>query len=523
MHTADDGLTVSRAGDGRCARRRRVVRQTPLGAGRHPAASATRLRAHDQRAVFRQPRRGHRLDRRARTPPKPAEDTPSRRAVFVCRPAVGNVARRTPCARTILSRLARRAYRRPVTEQDLDDAARLLPSGTGRGRIRGGHPARAAADPGVAKLPVPHRTRAGERRAGLGLSPQRHRSGVAALVLPVEQHSGRGTARRGGARHAQHSGRSGAAGAPDARRPSIARRSSTTSPASGSRSTNSPASCPTSTRIRSSTRTCATRSGRRRGCSSSAQLREDRSVGELLTANYTYVNERLARHYQIPNVYGSHFRRVTFTDGRRGGLLGQGSILTVTSYPNRTSPVLRGRWLLDNILGAPPPPPPPDVPSLQEGSADGRPRSIREQMEAHRKNPSCAVCHVRMDPLGFSLENFDALGKWRTSVDAHADRCVSLASGRHDVRGRRRACASWWPAIRRTSRARSRRSCWDMRSGGASNRRICPAIRQITKNAASGGYRWSSLIMGIVRSTPFTMSTTRERRIGRRSRPPRHR
>src|SRR6185503_18556628 len=135
-----------------------------------------------------------------------------------------------------------------------------------------------------------------------------------------------------------------------------------------------------------------------------AQLREDRGVNELLTANYTYVNERLARHYQIPNVYGSHFRRVTFADGVRGGLLGQGSILTVTSYPNRTSPVLRGRWLLDNVFGAPPPPPPPDVPPLKEDGANARPSSIRAQMEAHRRNAACAVCHVRMDPLGFSLE-----------------------------------------------------------------------------------------------------------------------
>ena len=159
-------------------------------------------------------------------------------------------------------------------------------------------------------------------------------------------------------------------------------------------------------------------------------MREDRGVTELLTADYTYVNERLARHYQIPDIYGSRHRRVTFTDGRRGGLLGQGSILTVTSYPNRTSPVLRGRWLLDNVLGAPPPAPPPDVPSLPEDSADAGPRSIREKMEAHRRNPTCAACHVRMDPLGFALENFDALGKWRTMVDGTPiDASASLPDG----------------------------------------------------------------------------------------------
>ena len=173
-----------------------------------------------------------------------------------------------------------------------------------------------------------------------------------------------------------------------------------------------------------------------------SQLREDRSVTDLLTANYSFVNERLARHYRIPNVYGSHFRRVTFTDGMRGGLLGQGSILTVTSYPNRTSPVLRGRWLLDNVLGAPPPPPPPDIPLLSESGADTKATSIRQQMEAHRKNPSCAVCHVRMDPLGFSLENFDALGKWRTASDGiPVDASASLPDGTR-FRGHRRASSA---------------------------------------------------------------------------------
>src|SRR6202035_2342246 len=135
---------------------------------------------------------------------------------------------------------------------------------------------------------------------------------------------------------------------------------------------------------------------------------------ELLTANYTFVNERLAKFYGIPNVYGTHFRRMTIADSNRAGLLGQASILTVTSYANRTSPVLRGKWLLDTILGAPPPPPPPNVPPLKEAGEDLRPTTVRARLEAHRKNPICASCHSRMDPLGFALENFDAVGKWRT-------------------------------------------------------------------------------------------------------------
>ena len=146
-----------------------------------------------------------------------------------------------------------------------------------------------------------------------------------------------------------------------------------------------------------------------------SQIREDRSVVDLLTADYTFVNERLARHYGIPNVYGSRFRRVTLPGAARRGLLGHGSILTVTSLATRTSPVVRGKWVLENILGTPPPPPPPDVPDLPERADSGEVTSLRERLEAHRANPVCSNCHARMDPLGFALENFDAVGKWRVT------------------------------------------------------------------------------------------------------------
>ena len=144
-------------------------------------------------------------------------------------------------------------------------------------------------------------------------------------------------------------------------------------------------------------------------------LRENRSVLDLLTANYTFLNERLAKHYGIPNVQGSYFRRVTLPgDSPRGGLLGQGSILTITSYANRTSPVVRGKWVLENLLSAPPPPPPPNVPALKtEAKETGKTLSMREAMIQHRANPACAGCHARMDPIGFAMENFDAVGKWR--------------------------------------------------------------------------------------------------------------
>ena len=140
-------------------------------------------------------------------------------------------------------------------------------------------------------------------------------------------------------------------------------------------------------------------------------MREDRNVLDLLTADYSFINERLARHYGIAGIYGSHFRRVTISDPARRGLLGQGSILAATSHAERTSPVLRGKWILENILGTPVPPPPPDVPPLKERAEGEKPRTMREQMVEHRANPACATCHKVMDPIGFALENFDAVGR----------------------------------------------------------------------------------------------------------------
>ena len=165
-------------------------------------------------------------------------------------------------------------------------------------------------------------------------------------------------------------------------------------------------------------------------------LRENRSVLDLLTANYTFVNERLAKHYGIPNVQGSYFRRVTLPEGSpRGGLLGQGSILTVTSYANETSPVLRGKWVLENLLASPPPPPPPNVPALKtEGDEPGKTLTMREAMVQHRANPACASCHARMDPIGFAMENFDAVGKWRDQRCRQPDRCIRRTARRNQVR-----------------------------------------------------------------------------------------
>jgi len=235
-----------------------------------------------------------------------------------------------------------------------------------------------------------------------------------------------------------------------------------------------------------------------------SQMREDRSVTELLTADYTFLNERLAQHYGIPDIYGSRFRRVTFTGGIRGGLLGQASVLTVTSYPNRTSVVIRGRWLLANMLGSPPPPPPLNVPVLKEAGEDGQPRALRERMEIHRKNPVCASCHQRMDPLGFSLENFDALGKWRNEADGvSVDAVASLPDGSHfnGLGGLRTLLAGHQEDFVRTFSGK----LLAYAIGRGLEYYDLPAIRKIARDAAHNDYRWSSLVIGIVESMPFRM------------------
>ena len=234
------------------------------------------------------------------------------------------------------------------------------------------------------------------------------------------------------------------------------------------------------------------------------QLRGDKSLFELLSANYTFLNERLARHYDITNVTGNRFRMVTLSDPRRAGLLGHGSILSAaTSYGNRTSPVLRAKWLLENILGVPPPPPPGDVPPFpDERGADGELRSVRERLAQHRQNPVCANCHAPMDPLGFALENFDAVGKWRT-LDANApiDASGVLVDGtsftgptelRHVLLDRRTEFA-------RT--AASKLLTYAL--GRGLDHHDAPVVRQIVRAAAARGDRWSALIAEIVRSRPF--------------------
>jgi len=239
-------------------------------------------------------------------------------------------------------------------------------------------------------------------------------------------------------------------------------------------------------------------------------LREDHSVLDLLNADYTFVNERLALHYGIPGVYGSHFRRVRLTDGTRGGVLGHGSILTVTSYANRTSPVVRGKWILDNILNAPPPPPPASIPDLRARDAQGKVLSMRAQMEQHRSNPVCAGCHRVMDPLGFALENFDGIGRWRT-MDASAP---IDASGAMPDGTKFSGPAEFRRVLLDARRDQFVATVTDRLLTYALGRGLeaydAPVVRRIVRDAARDGYRLSSLVLGVVTSMPFQMRRAEE-------------
>jgi hypothetical protein len=237
------------------------------------------------------------------------------------------------------------------------------------------------------------------------------------------------------------------------------------------------------------------------------QIRSDNSMLELLSADYTFVNERLAQHYNIPGIYGTRYRKVNLDSAQRGGLLGHGSLMMVTSYPNRTSPVLRGKFVLENLLGGPPPEPPPNVPALEETSEDGRVLTMREAMAMHRENPACRVCHAAMDPIGFSLENYDAVGKWRQQfagqeIDASGllpdgntfdgpDGLKNLLLNRPDD-----FVGTVTEKLLTFALGRSL-EYYDM-----------PSVRSIVRTAAEDDYRWSSIILGVIESTPFQMRRT---------------
>jgi hypothetical protein len=246
-------------------------------------------------------------------------------------------------------------------------------------------------------------------------------------------------------------------------------------------------------------------------------LRSNESITELLTANYSFLNERLARHYGIPNVEGSYFRRVAFPPGSpRGGLLGQGSILTLTSYSTRTSPVLRGKWVLENIFAAPPPPPPPNVPALNTSSKEtGKALTMRQAMSLHRAQEPCASCHARMDPIGFAMDNFDAIGQWRTTdaeqpIDASGvlpdgTKFNGVAEMKKDIV---RSPEEFVSAVaeKLLMYAIGRNVQYFDR----------PALRAIVHEAAQHNYTFSSLVLGVVESVPFQMRESQSQAVSAR-------
>jgi len=234
-------------------------------------------------------------------------------------------------------------------------------------------------------------------------------------------------------------------------------------------------------------------------------VRENRSALELLTADYTFLNERLAKHYGTPNVYGSQFRRVTIQDANRGGLLGQASLLTVTSPPNRTSVVQRGKWVLENLIGTPPPPPPPDVPPLDATTKGSHRISLRAALEQHRASPSCAGCHAAMDPIGFALENYNGIGQWRTQDGgSDIDATGKLPDGTEfsGPAGLKKALTT----VRReefASTVASKLLTYGL--GRGLEYYDQPAVRAILRDCEANEYRLRDLITAVVMSTPFQM------------------
>ena len=437
-------------------------------------------------------------------------DTPSRRRIFTCRPATA--ADELPCAAEIVARLARLAFRRPVTDGDVEMLLGFFEAGRARGGFDAGVEMalrrilvspdflfRRETDPPGAAPGAPYAVSDLELASRLSFF----------LWSSIPDDELLAAAERGALRD------------PDALGAQVRRMLA--DPRTGALVENfggqwlylrnMPLVTPDPRAFPEFDANLRGALARELTLFLDSQIREDRGVPDLLTADYTFVNERLAAHYGMPNVYGDHFRRVELRGPHavRRGLLGKGGLLTVTSYAHRTSPVLRGKWLLENVLGTPPPPPPPDVPALEENDEAGAaPRSVRDRLEQHRANPVCASCHRVMDPLGFALENFDGVGRWRDVGEdgAPIDASGTLTDGTPvDGPG----------TLRRALRGRGENFVTTVAEklltyalGRGVESFDGPAVRRIVDDAAGEGYRWSALVEGIVRSTPFQMRRSAE-------------
>jgi len=435
----------------------------------------------------------------------PAE-TPSRRRVFVCRPSGPHD--EEPCARTIMGTLARRAYRRPVTDVDLAPLMEIFEIGRAAGGFETGI-ARAL----EALLSMPAFLMRAE------VDPAEASAGTIYPLSDVELAS----------RLAFFLWRS----IPDDELLEAATRGRLRDPVVLERQTrrmladrravrwmndflgqwlqvrNLQTMVPDPVRFPGYDSTLRDALMRETELFFESQVREDRSVLDLLRADYTFLNARLAEHYGMQGVHGSHFRRMPVADPARGGLLGHGSVLTATSYADRTSVVLRGKWVLETLLGSPPPPPPANVPPLPENDGRSEPASLRARMEQHRANPVCATCHANMDPLGFALENFDAIGRWRESDEgAPIDSAITWRDTAID------SPKAFRQALLRQGEDELLRTIAEKLLTYALGRGVnyldAPTVRQIVREAARDDHRWSSLVLGIVRSAPFQQRIVRD-------------
>jgi len=437
----------------------------------------------------------------------PVEETPSRRRIFVCRPMREADGDQTACAREILSTLARRAFRRPVTAADLDVLLRFFDEGREDGGFDAGiemglrwllaspqfvlrverDPSGIAADTTYAISDLELAS-----RLSFFLWSSIPDDALLDLAIAGRLHDPQVLERQ--TRRMLADDRSRALVTSFASQWLYLR--------------NVPAIVPAEDLFPDFGDDLRQAMQRETELFVDSVFREDRSVLDLLSADYTFVNERLARHYGLPNVYGSHFRRVQLPDGARRGLLGHASILAVTAYPNRTSPVLRGKWVLENLLGTPPASPPPDVPALEDTSEAGDPLSMREATERHRANPVCASCHRLMDPPGFALEQFDAVGRFRTHTAANTpiDASGVLPDGTafDGVAGLRAALVR--KPERFVTTLTEKLMTYALGRGLAYY--DAPAIRAITRDAANDDYRFASIIVGLVNSPAFRMRRT---------------
>jgi len=428
-------------------------------------------------------------------------NTPSRRRIFTCKPATAAAADEAACARKILASLARRAYRQPVSDADIDVVMKFYDSGRKNGNFEAGIENalafiltapkflfRTESDP-------PNAVAGGVYRVN-DLELASRLSFFLWSTIPDDE--------------LLNAASQGKLKDPAVLDQQVKRMLADPKSEALTRNfagqwlflRNLPSAKPDGHEYPEFDDNLRQAFRRETELFFESVLRDNRSVLDLLNGNYTFVNERLAKHYGIPNVYGTQFRRVTLTDQTRMGLLGQGSVLTVTSYPNRTSPVLRGKWILENILGTPPPPPPPNVPPLKENEEGAKPKSVRELMEEHRKNPACAGCHAVMDPLGFSLENFDGIGEWRTKDQSGPiDASGQLADGtkvegpvtlRQALMKHPEQFAGTVTEKMMTYALGRGLEYYDM-----------PVVRGIVHDAVRNDYKLSSIIIDIVKSTPF--------------------